>query len=37
MPSPLLNLAAESGFCEFVKVLIDDGKVRYLYGDMGPK
>jgi ankyrin repeat protein len=28
MPSPLLNLAAESGFCEFVKVLIDEGKVE---------
>jgi hypothetical protein len=28
MPSPLLNLAAESGFCEFVTVLIDEGKVE---------
>jgi len=28
MPSPLLNLAAESGFCDFVKVLIDEGKVE---------
>jgi len=28
MPSPLLNLAAESGFCEFVKVLLDEGKVE---------
>ena len=28
MPSPLLNLAAESGYCEFVTVLIDEGKVE---------
>ena len=28
MPSPLLNLAAENGYCEFVEVLIDDGEVK---------
>ncbi|KAJ1489311.1 ankyrin repeat-containing domain protein, partial [Baffinella frigidus] len=28
MPSPLLNLAAENGYCEFVEVLIDDGEVE---------
>lgn len=27
MPSPLLNLAAESGYAEVVKVLLDEGHV----------
>ncbi len=36
MPSPLLNLAAESGYAEVVKVLLDEGNVPVdSLGDFG--